>query len=380
MKLKSLTLTFTLIIGFFVISVAQTNDPIRRGSFDVNDPGSFEGLRFLGTSANWSIDVSPTNRSNSDGNLNLYGTTNKIVAWQPLQVEMLQFQGYAANSNVAHNRYGIYQEPGNWSHPYPDLVINYHTGIKYAGYKGYGGHRFYVGANANPNELAFSVGEGDENTRVEYSLLVNQKVGIGIDQPSRPFHIRSDDAILQIDRGGSTPGIGMTAYNSDYSQVQKSFTMYVTSEGPDNGFFTIADWHQDVSGASEPRFTIDNTGNVGIGTAIPSSKLAVIGLITTKEIKVQNVTGADFVFADSYQLPPLREVADHIQQHQHLPEVPSATKMQKEGVKLGEMNMLLLQKIEELTLYLIDQEKRLLQVEQTNQELQEQLRTLTTTR
>ena len=123
---------------------------------------------------------------------------------------------------------------------------------------------------------------------------------------------------------------------------------------------------------------ITEAGNVGIGTSAPSSKLAVRGLITTEEIKVQNVTGADFVFEEQYQLPSLPEVAAHIEQHQHLPDIPSAQQMQKEGLNLGEMDIKLLQKIEELTLYLIEQNQRLQAVEQTNRELQQKLQTLTT--
>ena len=76
--------------------------------------------------------------------------------------------------NAGYSHYAIYEEPGTWAHPYPDLMIEYHTGIKYIAYYGYGGHRFYTGysPDASPNTLAFSIGEGDHNVRVTNSLYV----------------------------------------------------------------------------------------------------------------------------------------------------------------------------------------------------------------
>jgi len=74
--------------------------------------------------------------------------------------------------NGGYDHYAIYEEPGTWTYPYPDLMIEYHTGIKYIAYYGYGGHRFYTGYNpdASPNTLAFSVGEFDHATRAYYGL------------------------------------------------------------------------------------------------------------------------------------------------------------------------------------------------------------------
>lgn len=77
--------------------------------------------------------------------------------------------------NSGYNHYAIYEQPGTWTHPYPDLMIEYHTGISYVAYYGYGGHRFYTGysPDASPNTLAFSVGEGDHNVRVYNNLYVS---------------------------------------------------------------------------------------------------------------------------------------------------------------------------------------------------------------
>lgn len=99
-------------------------------------------------------------------------------------------------------------------------------------------------------------------------------------------------------------------------------------------------------------------GNVGIGTASPTYKLDVTGTIRANEIIV-NTTGADFVFAEDYKLRPLSEVKAFIQENKHLPEIKSAQEMQEDGVGINELQTQLLQKIEELTLYILQQEERI---------------------
>ena len=110
-------------------------------------------------------------------------------------------------------------------------------------------------------------------------------------------------------------------------------------------------------------------GNVGIGTTNPGSwKLAVNGQIRAKEIKVE--TGwSDFVFFKDYKLPTLEEVEDHIKEKGHLKDIPSANEVEENGIFLGEMNSKLLQKIEELTLYTIQQQKEIEELKLQNQKL-----------
>ena len=106
-----------------------------------------------------------------------------------------------------------------------------------------------------------------------------------------------------------------------------------------------------------------NSGNVGIGTTDPGSwKLAVKGKIRAEEIKVET-DWADYVFAEDYNLPTLEEVEKHINEKGHLINIPSATEVSINGIELGQMNRLLLEKIEELTLYILNQEKKIKKVE-----------------
>lgn len=109
---------------------------------------------------------------------------------------------------------------------------------------------------------------------------------------------------------------------------------------------------------------VNNTSNLGIGTNNPLYKLDVRGTIRADEILVNNVSGADFVFYDSFQLRPLSELKKFVEEYQHLPEIPSAADMQENGVNINELQIQLLQKVEELTLYIIQQDQRLKELEE----------------
>jgi len=110
-------------------------------------------------------------------------------------------------------------------------------------------------------------------------------------------------------------------------------------------------------------------GNVGIGTANPTVKLAVNGKINCKEVEVTLSGWSDYVFKDGYDLQPLYEVEAFINENSHLPGVPSEAEVLQKGTNLGEMDAILLKKIEELTLYVIDLQKQNDQMKAQIQEL-----------
>jgi hypothetical protein len=100
-----------------------------------------------------------------------------------------------------------------------------------------------------------------------------------------------------------------------------------------------------------------SNGFVGIGTSHPQSILSVNGTITTKTVITTQTGWSDFVFKKDYLLPAIEDVADIIDQNGHLPGIPTESEIKETGNDLGKTDALLLQKIEELTLYLIDMKK-----------------------
>ncbi len=131
-------------------------------------------------------------------------------------------------------------------------------------------------------------------------------------------------------------------------------------------FFTIA-------GTAQRRYKniTERDGKIGIGTKTPDELLTVKGKIHTREVIVdlKGAVAPDYVFEHyfegesvlqpEYSLPTLTEVEAFIKEYHHLPSVPSAAKLQEEGMALKEMNLILLQKVEELTLYTLEQQKEI---------------------
>lgn len=193
------------------------------------------------------------------------------------------------------------------------------------------------------------------------NLYTTSNVGVGISTPEEIFHIKASgkaSAILQSETTnaywvsdiGTNNGGGLSIKRLG---EQKAF-VYWTNNSPSK--FGI--W---VNGMD--RMVIDNAGAVGIGTSTPDPlyKLSVNGTIRSKEIKVE--TGwSDFVFKPNYDLLSIHELELYIKNFQHLPGIPDEFEVLENGVLLGEMNAKLLQKIEELTLYLIEQNKEIEQL------------------
>ncbi|QEC79315.1 hypothetical protein [Mucilaginibacter ginsenosidivorax] len=123
-----------------------------------------------------------------------------------------------------------------------------------------------------------------------------------------------------------------------------------------------------------PVLITDLNGNIGLNTSSPDPayRLSVNGKIRAKEIRVE--TGwADYVFDKSYELPSLTDIKTYIDQNHHLPEIPSEQEVAKNGINLGEMNKLLLKKVEELTLYLIEKDNELTTEKAVNRSQEKQL-------
>jgi hypothetical protein len=161
-----------------------------------------------------------------------------------------------------------------------------------------------------------------------------------------------------------TGDISAVSYNA---QISGGNTSETTSQGGYLAFSTSSD------GLSlTEAMRIFKNGNIGIGTANPLNyKLGVNGSLIATSVTVKMYSDwGDYVFKKDYHLPLLSEVKTYIDKNHHLPEIPSAQQIAKEGLNLGEINKLLVKKVEELTLYLIEKDNK--QKEQDNLLAQQQ--------
>lgn len=137
------------------------------------------------------------------------------------------------------------------------------------------------------------------------------------------------------------------------------------------GGFVIAPWRD-----SEGGLRLDEYGRVNIGAHYDMPigqdyKLSVNGVILAEEIEVKlKANWPDYVFTDDYELMSLTDVEQYIASNGHLPGVPSASEVEEDGLSLGEMNRILMEKVEELTLHMIDLKKE-------NEEIKSELKKIT---
>ncbi len=183
---------------------------------------------------------------------------------------------------------------------------------------GFGGIKFFTGSN---NRMTINVAG---------------HVGIGTDNIQSNLHLVAPASYAPIN-----------AFTLDVNSFSTVENMNVST------FFRVRD-----IGAGTTPFVIKGNGKIGIGTDTPDHLLTVKGTIHAREVLVDlNGPLADYVFAPDYTLMPLSEVESFVKANKHLPEIPSAAEVKENGLNMGEMQNKLLQKIEELTLYVIELQK-----------------------
>ncbi len=142
-----------------------------------------------------------------------------------------------------------------------------------AGQNATGSNQLYIANSETESPLIY--GEFDNQI-----VNINGSLGVGIQNPERPIHLRATNAIFRIDRDRDDPGFAIVRYDQNFQNVWKSFYFYTRGQGPNNGKFVIADWGTNVAGPSSARLVIANNGNIGIGDFLinnPSQKLTVQG-------------------------------------------------------------------------------------------------------
>lgn len=188
----------------------------------------------------------------------------------------------------------------------------------------------------------------------------NANVGIGTASPMAKLQVDNGNILVRnfanVDNQSAimiAHAINITTYDTFGTSIR------TITESAGNNTYGLQLFTQEYWGAGQTeKVRILGNGNVGIGKTNPANKLDVNGTIHSKEVKVDMNGWSDFVFKKEYRLPKLEQVEKHIAEKGHLENIPSEEEVLKNGINLGEMNSKLLRKIEELTLYMIEQEKK----------------------
>lgn len=204
--------------------------------------------------------------------------------------------------------------------------------------------KFVIGTTSSVNNLWYP----------HLTVQANGNVGIGTSSPGLALDI---GGLIQISGiNSSSPPEGLSYGLFPYDGVGLGIFTGAHDSNQGMGFWT------NFNSEKKEVMRISSDGRVGIGTTSPDARLSVAGKIHSQEVKVSVDAGADFVFAKNYELLPLQELAEFIKKNNHLPEISPADAMKKKGIELGEMNIKLLQKIEELTLHLINKDREVKQL------------------
>ena len=224
------------------------------------------------------------------------------------------------------------------------------------------------------------------NNIISMTMLNGGNVGIGTNLPVAPLHLAYNEDISAANQwryplfietndkvGGLWQGTGvgqkfhLSSSNANFDVAE--IVAVAPTAGTTNGdlYFRTA-----LAGSMSNCMIIQSNGNVGIGTITPGNyKLNVSGRVRANEVVV-NTTGADFVFEPDYKLPSLQEVESYIRKNKHLPGLSSASEMQKNGLNVSQMQTRLLQKVEELTIYLIELSRQVESLKKENDLLRTQ--------
>lgn len=223
----------------------------------------------------------------------------------------------------------------------------------------------------NGNRQAYLGWEKDYfNLRLENGYdfgILGGAVGIGTNDPSRLFEVRGSSPVMSL--RNTADGVGAYGWIEFNDSNSRMGYLGFGSSGNNHIYLT-----NEVGGN-----ILIPYGNVGIGTTSPSYKLHVAGKVKGTHFHGDKYYAGgiqvwpDFVFEETYELDDLKKVEKFIEKNHRLPEIPSATEVESNGIDIVDMQAKLLQKIEELTLYVIEQQKEMEELKSQNQTQQKEI-------
>jgi len=272
-------------------------------------------------------------------------------------MKIIFFSGLLLCSSFCQAQTGTFQHDGR-----ADVVLSYSE-------RGTGGRAIVHDAN---NILTLNY-EGDftGGSKIGKTLFVgnNFQVGIGTSTPREALHIENGSLLVKKNLIGDL-GAQLTLTN-EFGNLNGAVRLNLNNGGAVSWIKGIVTGANISTGsaiafgvpstASEGKEVMRITGNgfLGIGTASPEHKLDIVGTARAHQIIVNTQKTADFVFEPDYKNPSLEQIDAFINANKHLPGIQSAAQMEKEGLNVGQFQIDLLQKIEELTLHLIEKDKQI---------------------
>jgi len=243
---------------------------------------------------------------------------------------------------------------------------------------------------------------GGGNIYTNNTLFPNAKVGIGTTSPSHAIHaVTNDNTSMRLESNYSstttlkTLGQFQTLHTGSGDMFMMAFRqnaggyrdmLQSCKDGATGSFYEFMYFRYDTrkwemrNGVVDAEFQnsgkllLNSTNGVGVAmgtTPIPAgAKLAVGGKVVCKEIEVTLTGLPDYVFNSDYKLRSLYDVENFVKTNKHLPDVPSEKEVLANGLNLGDMSSVLLKKVEELTLYMIELKKENDQLKERIQKLE----------
>ncbi len=214
------------------------------------------------------------------------------------------------------------------------------------------------------------------NNVVFLSEVLDRKgyVGIGTNDPKQKLHVVDGNILIsRSSTSSSAPGsaCGSMMFGNivgDGHPLSKWAIGYCRKEDGNGGLNFWRPYNDGTGLLNYAIFIDDANGYVGINTNCPTSRLSVDGTIRAKEVVVTLQGWCDHVFLPDYKLSGLYDLEAYVKEHRHLPGVPTESEVLEDGARIGEMNAILLQKVEELTLYVIELQKQIDELKRQNEE------------